>query len=133
MGFGRTNPARSHLLIPCLRNASAVAAQAARLGTTFGVIPAGETWPSGEVRPSLEDLIGAGSVIARLPGKKSPEAQLALAAFEHFRASLYPALEGCGSGKELIERGFARDVELAGQYDVSANAPVLLDRAFVAS
>jgi 2-phosphosulfolactate phosphatase len=120
-----------HVLTACLRNASAVAAAAGRLGSTFALIPAGETWATGEIRPSLEDLVGAGSVIAQLPGRRSPEAALAAAAFEHFRPNLGAALRQCGSGKELIERGFAADVDLAAQFDVSDNAPFLLDGAFL--
>ncbi len=119
-----------HVLTACLRNASAVAAAAARLGSTIAVIPAGETWPSGDIRPSLEDLVGAGAVIACLPGRKAPEADLAAAAFLHFRADLRAALRGCGSGKELIQRGFGADVDLAAQYDVSDNVPILSERAF---
>jgi 2-phosphosulfolactate phosphatase len=118
------------VLTGCLRNASAVAAAASRLGSTMAVIPVGERWPTGEIRPSLEDLVGAGSIIVCLPGRKSPEAELAAAAFAHFRADLPAALQACGSGRELVERGFEADVELAGQYDVSNIVPVLHERAF---
>jgi 2-phosphosulfolactate phosphatase len=76
--------------------------------------------------------VGAGSIIARLPGHRSPEAELAVAAFEHFRGDLTAGLRECGSGKELVERGFAADVDLAAQHDVSANVPALVDRAFQA-
>jgi 2-phosphosulfolactate phosphatase len=72
----------------------------------------GDGWKISSVR---EVSIGAGSIIARLPGRKSPEAELAAAAFERFRASLPSALRECGSGKELIARGFAEDAELAAQ------------------
>jgi len=109
----------------CLRNAPAVARQASQVGRRIAVIPAGECWSDGSLRPSLEDLIGAGAVLAGLPGTKSPEAELAVAAFERFRLNLADALAECGSGRELIERGFARDVELAAEYSVSATAPFL--------
>ena len=120
------------VLAGCLRNATAVARRAASHGSTFAVIPAGETWPAGDLRPSLEDLIGAGAVIASLSGSRSPEAELAAACFERFRGDLAGALRKSGSGKELIERGFARDVELAAEFDVSTNVPVLVGRSFVA-
>ena len=100
--FGANCP---NLLTGCLRNASAVADAAARLGSTFAVIPAGETWPNGELRPAFEDWVGAGSIIACLSGRASPEAEMAVAAFEHFRGDLKTALRECQSGKELIERG----------------------------
>ena len=117
----------------CLRNAVAVAVAAIPLGATFAVVPAGETWATGELRPAVEDLIGAGAVIASLPGSRSPEAELAVASFERFRDHLSQALRESSSGKELIERGFSRDVELAAEYDVSSAVPRLVDRAYVAS
>lgn len=118
------------LLAGCLRNASAVARAAARLGSTIAVIPAGETWPGGGLRPCFEDLMGAGAVIAALHGSCSPEAALAAAAFRHFRERLPRALRESGSGRELIERGFAPDVDLASELDVSRNVPRLVNRAF---
>jgi 2-phosphosulfolactate phosphatase len=114
----------------CLRNAVAVAAAAVRLGATFAVVPAGEMWPGGELRPAVEDLIGAGAVIASLPGSRSPEAQLAVASFERFRADLSRTLRECSSGKELIDRGFIGDVELAAEYNVSSAVPRLVNRAY---
>jgi len=121
------------LLAACLRNAASVARTAAAREATYAVIAAGETWSTGELRPSLEDLIGAGAVIAMLPGSRSPEAELAAACFERFRADLTGALRECISGKELIERGFGRDVDLAAESDVSANVPRLVGRSFVGS
>lgn len=125
--FGARYP---RLLTACLRNASAVARAAVRLGSTFALIPAGETWPNGEIRPCLEDLLGVGSVISVLPGRKSPEAEAAAAVFESCRADLTNVLRECGSGKELIERGFAADVDLAARHDFSTNVPLLTDGAF---
>ena len=130
LSFHADHPA---VFAACLRNASAVARAAAGMGSTFAVIAAGETWPSGELRPALEDLIGAGAVIAGLPGTRSPEAEMAAGCFEHFRANLAAALRRSSSGKELMARGFAADVELAAELDASANVPRLLDRAFVST
>jgi 2-phosphosulfolactate phosphatase len=121
------------VLAACLRNAAAVAEMAARLGRTFAVIPAGEQWNSGELRPCLEDWIGAGAVIDALPGSRSPEAELAVAAFRRFCGDLEGALQQCSSGKELIERDFAADVELAAELNVSRNVPRLANRAFAAN
>jgi 2-phosphosulfolactate phosphatase len=131
LSFAIHHPA---VLSACLRNAGAVARSAARLGTTFAVIPAGETWPTGELRPCLEDLLGAGAVIASLPGARSPEAELAVGCFDHFAASWIPR---CGNRapvrKELIDGGFERDVDLAAEFDVSANVPRLAGGCFVSS
>jgi 2-phosphosulfolactate phosphatase len=120
------------VLAACLRNVRAVAHAAAAIGRTVGVIPAGETWSGGELRPCLEDLVGAGAVIAELRGGRSPEAELAVACFERFRGDLSGALRKSSSGKELIERGFAGDVELAAEYNVSTAVPRLVGRSFVA-
>lgn len=115
----------------CLRNARAVADAASRRGGRVGVIPAGERWGAdGSLRPAVEDLIGAGAVIARLPGRRSPEARIAEAAFRAVEGELAEVLMLCGSGRELIERGFERDVSLASQYDVSGCAPCLVDGAY---
>jgi 2-phosphosulfolactate phosphatase len=115
----------------CLRNAVAVARRAAAHGSRVSVIPAGEHWRESSLRPCLEDLVGAGSVLAALPGRLSPEAEIAVATFLHFRQDLGRALSNCGSGKELRERGFALDVELAAEYDVSDVVPMLVRDRFI--
>ncbi|HYF65877.1 MAG TPA: 2-phosphosulfolactate phosphatase [Herpetosiphonaceae bacterium] len=117
-------------LAGCLRNARAVALAAARFGPRIGVIAAGERWPDGGLRPAVEDWLGAGAVIAHLPGARSPEAELAHQAFASARADLGPILRACGSGKELIGRGFAEDVALAADHDRSDCAPLLIDGAY---
>jgi 2-phosphosulfolactate phosphatase len=119
------------LFTACLRNAPAVARQAAAHGRRIAVIPAGEQWPASTLRPCLEDLLGAGAVLAELPGTPSPEAELAIAAFARFRDDLGGTLSRCGSGKELIERGFPLDVQLAAEYAVSPIAPRLTEGQFV--
>lgn len=111
------------LLAGCLRNARAVAAAAQRSGTTFNVIPAGERWPDGSLRPGLEDWLGAGAILRWLPGTRSPEADAAIAIFERYCASLVATLESCGSGRELDGRGHTNDKFLAGDLDVSTAAP----------
>lgn len=115
----------------CLRNCRAVADRARQFGPRIAVIPAGERWPDGALRPAIEDLIGAGAVLAALPGRRSPEAEAAAAVFERFRGNLRDTLIRCSSGKELVERGLARDVEMAADYGVSSAAPILRDGRFV--
>ena len=117
----------------CIRNASAVAAWAQGTGKRVTVVPAGERWPDGSLRPAVEDLIGAGAIIRRLTGRLSPEARIAVAAFESVRESLREQLLSCSSGRELAERGFTADVELAAEVDVSQVVPVLRGEAFIAS
>ena len=120
-------------LAGCLRNAQAVAAKASQLGQRISVIAAGERWQGGLLRPALEDLLGAGAIMAHLTGRRSPEAETAVAAFKHAQPTLLATLSHCGSGKELIGRGFAADVVIAAQLNVSHAAPVLVDGAYSAS
>jgi len=114
----------------CLRNAVAVARAAVELGRRVLVIAAGETWPSGTLRPALEDWIGAGAVAAVLPGPMSPEAEAARHAFEGASADLATALRECVSGRELVDRGYEEDIEWAAAVNVSASAPLLREGAF---
>ena len=113
------------VITACLRNCEAVAARVREFGSRIGVVPAGEQWSDGTLRPCVEDLVGAGAVLASLGGSRSPETELAVAAFEHFRGNLYDAIANSGSGRELIERGFAEDVEWAAEYAGSSAVPVL--------
>jgi hypothetical protein len=100
----------------CLRNRSEVAQFASALGRPIAVVAAGERWPDGSLRPSIEDLLGAGAIISRLEGSRSPEAEVALAAFER-SVDLIQRLEQCASGRELASRGFLSDVSLAAEVD----------------
>ncbi len=99
----------------CLRNARAVARAAQGMGLPVSVIPAGERWQDGGLRPGLEDLLGAGAVIHALEGTRSPEAEAAEGAFLGFMGRLAEALERCGSGKEVEKRRGPEDVRLAGE------------------
>ena len=118
-------------LTGCLRNCLAVALAAMSYGQRIAVVPAGEQWSDGSLRPSFEDLIGAGAVISYLGGSLSPEAQAAATAYRNFQHSLECLIKQCGSGKELIERGFEQDVELAAELNVSDCVPTLVDRAYI--
>ncbi|MBE9018311.1 2-phosphosulfolactate phosphatase [Chroococcidiopsidales cyanobacterium LEGE 13417] len=115
----------------CLRNCQAIAEFAQSCGTKITVIPAGERWEDGSLRPSLEDAIGAGAILSYLHGNPSPEAKAAMATFQMFRADLASALNQCSSGKELISRGFSRDLELATAFNVSDCIPIFRDRAYI--
>jgi 2-phosphosulfolactate phosphatase len=116
----------------CLRNSKAVAEAAKKLGEKIAVIPAGERWPDGTLRPSFEDLIGAGGIVSYLGGRHSPEADAARSAFEGAKQDLKSLLLGCSSGKELIERGYKQDVSLAAELNVSDCVPILQDGVYTA-
>jgi 2-phosphosulfolactate phosphatase len=119
-------------LAGCLRNAQAVAAVAQRYGPRIAVIPAGERWPSdGSLRPAFEDWVGAGAMISHLAGTRSPEAHAAATIFEGVQSDLAELLQSCSSGKELLTRGFVKDVALAAALNISACIPVFRDGAYV--
>ena len=118
-------------LTGCLRNGRAVAAAAQEYGRRIAVIPAGERWRDGGLRPAFEDWVGAGAILSHLPGVPSPEAQAAVAAYHYARQDLASRLKRCRSGKELIERGFEHDVVLASALDVSVCVPILVRGAYV--
>ena len=122
----------SVVLAGSLRNARAVAEAARGLGNTFNVIPAGERWRDGSLRPALEDWLGAGAILRWLPGYHSPEAGTAVALFEHFQHQLIEVLDRCGSGRELDGRGHQNDKLIAGQLDISRCVPRFDGIAFVA-
>jgi 2-phosphosulfolactate phosphatase len=119
----------------CLRNAAAVAAWAAARADTdpelgIVVIAAGERWPDESLRPAVEDLWGAGAIIAGLAGwlpaaQLSPEAAAAAAAFSAIGNGLDTALAGSVSGRELIGYGFAEDVRIAAELNGSKEIPLL--------
>jgi 2-phosphosulfolactate phosphatase len=115
----------------CLRNCEAVAEKVAGCGGTVAVIPAGEQWSDGSLRPCVEDLAGAGAVLSQLRGRRSPEAGAAVAVFERFRHDLSGMLAHSISGKELIERGFASDIAVAADYSSSRSVPMLVRDRFV--
>lgn len=135
----------STVLAGCLRNAGAVARAALTIadGWPIGVIPAGERWGvdinseagvnSGPLRPSAEDLLGAGAILCTLlaHGSASVEARIAVDAFLHNRDRIGEVLAECVSGRELISAGHASDVALAAQVDVSDVAPRLVDGVLV--
>lgn len=129
--------AHGAVVAACLRNARAVAAW---LSERYGarddpvtVIAAGERWPDGSLRPALEDLLGAGAVVAALARcggcTESPEAAGARALYE-VTQSVPDAVRRCASGVELVRAGFGQDVDVAVEVDASPVVPVLTDGAF---
>jgi len=121
----------AEVLAGSLRNASAVAKHCRQPGVV-AVIAAGERWADGSLRPCVEDLVGAGAVLSALAADEcSPEALAAVAAFHGARAGLEPRLRECGSGRELVERGFADDITMAAEVDATRMYPVLRDGAYV--
>lgn len=139
-----TRTSNAVLFAACLRNARAVAVAAAAVARErngpIAVVASGERWAGDaqQLRPCVEDLLGAGAVLAALdpagsassPGC-SPEAAAARAAYVAARPRLAEAVTDSASGRELAQRGFADDVALACELDVSPLAPRLDRGAFV--
>ncbi|MGL6155568.1 MAG: 2-phosphosulfolactate phosphatase, partial [Ralstonia mannitolilytica] len=113
----------------CLRNARAVAEAASRLGRRVAVVASGERWADGSLRPALEDWLAAGAIVHHLsetvagflPQALSPEALAARAIYREASQTgmIKTWLLDSVSGRELCERGFAEDVTIAAQTDVS--------------
>lgn len=121
----------------------ALASAAGRAGAVGApavvIVPAGERWPDGSLRPGVEDLWGAGAlidgIVTKLEHRAGPlllsaEAAVALAAWSWVEDRVRPSLKACASGRELIDLGFADDVEVAAEVDVSEAVPVLTNGAF---
>ncbi|MGH9169595.1 MAG: 2-phosphosulfolactate phosphatase [Acidimicrobiales bacterium] len=118
-----------------LRNAIAVGELVGERGWSVAVIAAGEQWRrSSGLRPCLEDLIGAGAIVANLGGaSRSPEAASAAAAFVAAKDDLPTVIGNCASGRELVARGYPEDVTMAARYAVTDRVPVLSGQGFFAA
>jgi 2-phosphosulfolactate phosphatase len=126
------------VIAACFRNARAVVRWLRQSGygavdRPVGVIASGERWPDGTLRPCVEDLLGAATILDGLtyaPGGLSVEAAVTLAALASVPDPT-AAIRGSVSGRELVARGFADDVEVAVAADVSSTVPMLVHGAFV--
>jgi 2-phosphosulfolactate phosphatase len=122
------------VMVGALTNRRAVAEAVRRvladgIAARCTIVACGERWTSvsaepDSLRPGIEDLIGAGAIAAALTGMRlSPEAEVAAAAFVASEDRILDVLRGCVSGRELIERGFPDDVDLAATMDSHAAVP----------
>jgi 2-phosphosulfolactate phosphatase len=118
-----------HVVCGSLRNAGAVAAAAQRLAGSDGsiaVIAAGERWPDGTLRPAIEDLLGAGAIIAALKTSGTDlSAEASLFANAAQTSDVAALVRASVSGRELIDRGYSVDVDMAVDHDCSDTVPVL--------
>lgn len=149
------------VLAGCLRNRTAVAHRLAAVldagapQDCIAVIAAGERWPDDTLRPTAEDLLGAGAILAALidagHDDLSVEARLAAASWRLAsggRAGFAPRDEGkpgptpgdswvravlgdVASGRELAGRGDAEDLDIAAECDASSVVPQLVSGGFV--
>lgn len=96
-----------------------------------GVLPCGERWPDGSLRPAVEDYAAAGAIIAAMGRKDcSPEAEAAVAAWQLCQQQNLRPLYECSSARELTQRGFAKDVDLCLDVDAAKLACRLSEDAY---
>ena len=146
-----------HVVAGCLRNARATAALIDHLAgpdAGVGLVVIGERWRhrTGPLRPAVEDLLGAGAIIAALDPsaavggtRSSPEAAAARAAYLDARplmtdallrsttARMQRQLRQTDSGDDTSHDGHdpAEDlIMLASAVDVTDTAALLIDGAF---
>ncbi len=118
-------------LCACLRNYKDVAEYAKSISGNIIVVPAGEKWENGSMRFAIEDYLGAGAVLSELDGEFSAEAELAKEIFMNVKPKLKDIIQKSISAKELIERGFTEDVELALKLNVGESMPKLINNCYV--
>ncbi|MFD0710519.1 2-phosphosulfolactate phosphatase [Paenibacillus sp. GCM10027626] len=127
------------LLVGCPLNATAVVNKAnylrTKLKSDITVIACGEKWPDAadseyQLRPGIEDYLGAGMILAKLNGSKSSEAEVCIGAYEYSKNKLAELIWDSTSGRELRERGYGQDVIHCSQVDYSAIVPVLCGDSF---
>ena len=134
---GGATPLFTGALVNARAAARAARAAAERSGRAVSVLACGERWgepdpDDGGLRVALEDALGAGAVLDALGLPCSAEAEHCRLAFAGARAAgrVEDLVRESGSGRELIQRGFALDVELASQLDRVALAPRLRGGSF---
>jgi 2-phosphosulfolactate phosphatase len=127
-------PVYTGALVNARAVAAAVRQEMERRGRGVTVVACGERWPAPSpkqrLRFAIEDYLGAGAVLSHLDLDKSPEALVCERAYAASRDDLLELLMGCGSGRELREKGLEADVRDAARVDVFDVAPVMRDGAF---
>lgn len=118
-------------LCACFRNYRLVAEYANSISENIVVIPAGEKWPNGTIRFAIEDYLGTGALLSVLKVELSAEANAAKKLFESLKPDFKHLISGSLSGRELIEKGFPEDVDLALELNAGKSVPVLKNKYYV--
>jgi 2-phosphosulfolactate phosphatase len=119
------------VFVACLRNAQAVAMAVRQHAGRPGLLAAGERRRDGNIRFAREDWLGVGAVADELQLPLTPRAAAAAASFHQARGNLKAALLATRSGRELAQRGFVHDVQLAAETGVSVTVPQLEGKVIV--
>ncbi|MDU0366441.1 2-phosphosulfolactate phosphatase [Microbacterium sp. KSW4-17] len=130
----------AHVVAAGLRNAAAVAAHVLEVQrsrgerTSISILAAGSTDDQG-VRFAVEDLLGAGAVIAALGDlgidHASPDAAVAGEGFRALGGAVRHLLTASGGGRALAADGGRDAVLAAAARDAASVVPVLRDGVFV--
>jgi 2-phosphosulfolactate phosphatase len=95
------------------------------------VIACGERWnnlnnETRDLRPSIEDYLGAGAILELLNGTKSQEAKVCINAYKNSKKEIEELITDSGSGRELLKMGFPEDVKFSCQIDLFKDVPLLV-------
>ncbi|MEV7756356.1 2-phosphosulfolactate phosphatase [Microbacterium sp. NPDC089180] len=130
----------AHVVAAGLRNAAAVAAHVLEVQrsrgerTSISILAAGSTDEQG-LRFAVEDLLGAGAVIAALGDlgidHASPDAAVAGEGFRALGGAVRHLLTASGGGRALAADGGRDAVLAAAARDAASVVPVLRDGVFV--
>lgn len=122
------------VFVGCFLNISAVANVVNKIqkekNLNITVIASGERWNSingepKELRPSIEDYLGAGAILELIDGTKSPEAKVCISAYQNSKSELSDLIADSSSGRELKAMEFPEDVEFCSRIDIFEEVPVL--------
>ncbi len=133
----------AHVVVGGLRNAAAVAAHVMGVQRTRGrrtsisVIPAGSVGADGAPFFAVDDLLGAGAVVAGLGDlgidHASPDAAVAGEGFRALGGAVRHLLTASGNGRELASAGERELVLTAAARDATTVVPVLRGDVFTAA
>ena len=95
------------------------------------VIACGERWNSlnnetRDLRPSIEDYLGAGAILELLNGTKSQEAKVCINAYKSSKQEIEELITDSSSGRELLNMGFPEDVRFSCQLNLFKDVPLLV-------
>lgn len=134
--------AGAHVVAGGIRNAAAVAAHVLEVQrsrgdrTSIAIIAVGDDGESGP-RFAVEDLLGAGAVVAALGDlgidHASPDAAVAGEGFRALRGAVRHLLTASGTGRLRADVGERDLVLAAAERDAASVVPVLRDGAFTAA
>ena len=123
-----------YIFLGCLLNSTAVAKTANQVQEekllNITVIASGERWSSlgnepKELRPNIEDYLGAGAILELLNGTKSPEAKVCISSYQNSKKEIVELIKDSSTGREVINMGFPEDVEFSSQVGLFNEVPIL--------